>query len=84
MESNGVPGLIHLSSDMHEAVDGMTNVFNFTCCGELNIKGKGTMTTYLARILEDGEGEEGGDGGEGGGGGGEEGDTGGRDIPGKR
>jgi hypothetical protein len=29
----------------------MTNVFDFTCCGEINIKGKGTMTTYLARTL---------------------------------
>ena len=51
MESNGVPGLIHLSSDMHRMVADMTNVFDFTCCGEINIKGKGTMTTYLARTL---------------------------------
>jgi hypothetical protein len=75
MESNGVPGLIHLSSDMHRAVRGMTNVFDFTCCGEINIKGKGMMTTYLARTLENGEDEGGGGGGEG---------DGGRDIPGGR
>jgi hypothetical protein len=63
MESNGVPGLIHISSDMHRAVGGMTNVFDFTCCGEVSIKGKGKMTTYLARTLENGkDGEGGGDG----------------------
>jgi hypothetical protein len=56
MESNGVPGLIHLSSDMHQAVGSMRNIFDFTCCGEINIKGKGVMTTYLARVLDDGEG----------------------------
>ena len=59
MESNGVPGHLHLSSDMHQAVRGMTNIFDFTCCGEINIKGKGTMTTYLAKILNDGEEREG-------------------------
>ena len=51
MESNGVPGLIHLSSEMHQIVGGMTNIFQFTCCGKINIKGKGEMTKYLARIL---------------------------------
>jgi hypothetical protein len=40
---------------MHQAVCGMTNIFDFTCCGEIEIKGKGTMTTYLATILNDGE-----------------------------
>ncbi len=55
MESNGVPGHLHLSSDMHQAVCGMTNIFDFTCCGEIEIKGKGTMMTYLATILNDGE-----------------------------
>ncbi|KAL3758955.1 hypothetical protein ACHAWU_003026 [Discostella pseudostelligera] len=52
MESNGVPGLIHLSSDMYESVGNMTNIFDFTCCGMRNIKGKGMMTTYLARYLD--------------------------------
>ena len=51
MESNGVPGLIHLSSDMHRIVGGMTNVFDFSCCGKIDIKGKGEMTTFLARPL---------------------------------
>jgi len=49
MESNGVPGLIHLSSEMHRCVEGMTDVFDFSCCGKINIKGKGLMTTYLAK-----------------------------------
>ncbi|KAL7545291.1 hypothetical protein ACHAWF_008645 [Thalassiosira exigua] len=54
MESNGVPGHIHLSSDFFEASRHMTNVFDFSCCGEIQIKGKGAMTTYLARPQEDG------------------------------
>lgn len=49
MESNGVKGLIHLSSDMHQSVGDMTNVFDFSCCGKIDIKGKGEMTTYLAK-----------------------------------
>ncbi len=51
MESNGVPHLIHLSSDMYQTVDGLTNDFDFTCCGKIQVKGKGEMTTYLARPL---------------------------------
>ncbi|KAL7534902.1 hypothetical protein ACHAXR_006148 [Thalassiosira sp. AJA248-18] len=51
MESNGVPGRIHLSSDMYESVVGMTNVFDFSCCGKINIKGKGEMITFLADPL---------------------------------
>jgi len=49
MESNGVPSLIHLSSEMHKCVEGMTDVFDFSCCGKINVKGKGEMTTYLAK-----------------------------------
>ena len=49
MESNGVPGLIHISSEMYDCVDGMTNVFDFTCCGKMDIKGKGEMITYFAK-----------------------------------
>ena len=51
MESNGVPGLIHLSSEMYNNVRQMENVFDFSCCGKLDIKGKGEMTTYLAQPL---------------------------------
>ena len=51
MESNGVPNLIHLSSDIYEVVDHLTNDFEFTCCGKIDVKGKGEMTTYLAKPL---------------------------------
>ncbi|KAK1738195.1 adenylate/guanylate cyclase domain-containing protein [Skeletonema marinoi] len=51
MESNGLPNLIHLSSDMYQAVYALTNDFEFTCCGKIQVKGKGEMTTYLARPL---------------------------------
>jgi hypothetical protein len=57
MESNGVPGQIHLSSDMYHTVGTMTSIFDFTCCGENNIKGKGAMTTYLA-VTRDKEEDE--------------------------
>ena len=55
MESNGTPGLIHLSSEMYECVGGMADVFDFTCCGKINIKGKGEMTTYLAGPYDEDE-----------------------------
>ena len=55
MESHGVPGLIHLSSDMYQSVQNMDGVFHFSCCGKLDIKGKGEMTTYLARPLPEDE-----------------------------
>lgn len=51
MESNGLPSLIHISSDMHESICAMTDVFDFSCCGKIAIKGKGEMTTFLARPL---------------------------------
>jgi hypothetical protein len=53
MESNGVPGHIHITSEMYDVVCGMTKVFDFTCRGKTTIKGKGELTTYLARILND-------------------------------
>ncbi len=52
MESNGVPGLIHLSADMYQTVDRMSNIFDFSCRGQIQIKGKGEMTTYLAKTLD--------------------------------
>ena len=62
MESNGVRGLVHLSSEMHQIVGGITNIFHFTCCGKINIKGKCKMTTFLARILVDERDDGDGDG----------------------
>ena len=52
MESNGVPSHIHLSSDMYNAVANMNDTFEFKCCGSIEIKGKGDMTTFLAKPLE--------------------------------
>jgi hypothetical protein len=49
MESNGVPSQIHLSSDMYELVQNMRMHFDFECCGKKQIKGKGEMTTYVAK-----------------------------------
>ncbi|KAL3791836.1 hypothetical protein ACHAWO_013669 [Cyclotella atomus] len=48
MESNGVPNRIHISSEMHECVRHMSQ-FDFECCGKRQIKGKGEMTTYIAK-----------------------------------
>lgn len=49
MESNGVPGSIHVSADMYEVVNDMSDCFDFSCRGPLEIKGKGEMITYLAK-----------------------------------
>jgi len=48
MESNGIPAMIHLSEEMYQSVCNMDDMFDFSCCGKLEIKGKGEMTTYLA------------------------------------
>ena len=44
MESHGVPGKIHVSEAIHEAVG---HLFDLECRGEIAVKGKGNMTTYL-------------------------------------
>jgi len=49
MESNGLPGHVHLSSQMYEMVKHLSDVFEFSCRGNIQIKGKGEMITYLAR-----------------------------------
>jgi hypothetical protein len=51
MESNGVPNRIHLSSEMYECVQHVP-LFHFECCGKRQIKGKGEMTTYIAKARE--------------------------------
>jgi hypothetical protein len=51
MESNGFPSRIHLSSEMYERVQHMS-LFDFECCGKRQIKGKGEMTTYIAKARE--------------------------------
>jgi hypothetical protein len=51
MESNGVPSTVHITSEMHECVRHMAQ-FDFECCGKKQIKGKGEMTTYIAKPRE--------------------------------
>lgn len=48
MESNGIPSRVHISSEVHECVQYMRQ-FEFECCGKKQIKGKGEMTTYIAK-----------------------------------
>jgi len=51
MESNGIPGSIHMSSDMYDLVGNMHQHFDFHSCGTKVIKGKGEMTTFIAKPL---------------------------------
>jgi class 3 adenylate cyclase len=44
MESHGVPGRIHLSESTYKA---LKDKYDFESRGEMEIKGKGKMTTYL-------------------------------------
>jgi class 3 adenylate cyclase len=46
MESHGVPGEIHVTEETKRRLE---EQFAFECRGELEIKGKGPMTTYLLR-----------------------------------
>eukprot|EP00565_Helicotheca_tamesis_P008256 CAMPEP_0185735762 /NCGR_PEP_ID=MMETSP1171-20130828/26160_1 /TAXON_ID=374046 /ORGANISM="Helicotheca tamensis, Strain CCMP826" /LENGTH=275 /DNA_ID=CAMNT_0028406177 /DNA_START=729 /DNA_END=1556 /DNA_ORIENTATION=+ len=52
MESSGKPGYIHLSQQAYEKVQHLKDRFKFVSCGELQIKGKGTMATYMAHPIE--------------------------------
>ena len=52
MESHGVPGEIHISSDTHNLIKHLSYL-EFKCCGEIHVKGKGFMVTYLARRREE-------------------------------
>ncbi len=51
MESNGIPGSIHMSSDMYNLVGNMHQYFEFHPCGTKLIKGKGEMKTFVAKPL---------------------------------
>jgi class 3 adenylate cyclase len=44
MESHGVPGRIHVSESTFQALEG---AFELEARGPIEIKGKGTMSTYL-------------------------------------
>uniref|UniRef100_A0A0N4Z5T7 Guanylate cyclase n=1 Tax=Parastrongyloides trichosuri TaxID=131310 RepID=A0A0N4Z5T7_PARTI len=54
MESNGMPGCIHITSDMYELLS-LLGGFDMDCRGEVMIKGKGLMTTYWLLGLTDDE-----------------------------
>jgi len=44
MESHGVPGAIQVSESTYQAA---THLFEFECRGDIQVKGKGQMKTYL-------------------------------------
>lgn len=51
MESHGIPGEIHISADTYNNIKHLSYL-KFECQGEINVKGKGLMTTYLVRQRE--------------------------------
>ena len=56
MESQGVPGCLHISSDAYEKVKRYLSHFEIQCRGTVDVKGKGTMTTYvldMSSIIKD-------------------------------
>jgi len=54
MESHGIPGEIHISSDTYNKINHLSYL-TFRCCGEIFVKGKGPMVTYIARRREETE-----------------------------
>ena len=47
MESHGIPGKIHISLEMKEALEQYENEFRYEARGKLFIKGKGEMETFF-------------------------------------
>ena len=49
MESNGLPGRIHVSNSVFEHLQMKKDAadFSWECRGDIPIKGKGIMTTYF-------------------------------------
>ncbi len=50
LESHGIPGYIHMSSQTYEKVKKSLPNLDIRCRGEIMVKGKGTMMTYLLKI----------------------------------
>ncbi|TKR67787.1 hypothetical protein L596_023882 [Steinernema carpocapsae] len=50
MDSSGVPGQIQVTEEMQKIL--VEEGFEFDCRGEINVKGKGLMTTYLLKLPE--------------------------------
>jgi class 3 adenylate cyclase len=46
MESHGIPGIVHISDATYQQVKG---TFPVECRGEIDVKGKGKMTTYILK-----------------------------------
>jgi hypothetical protein len=52
MDSCGVPGRIQVTEETKQILE--KEGFQFECRGQLDIKGKGLMTTYLLKLPCDG------------------------------
>lgn len=50
MESHGKAGFMHISEDTYEIVHRQCPHLHFTCRGDIEVKGKGIMTTYLIQL----------------------------------
>jgi len=50
MDSSGIPGKIQVTEEVRQILE--QEGFEFDCRGEINVKGKGLMTTYLLRVPE--------------------------------
>mmetsp|Transcript_20 Transcript_20/g.19 ORF Transcript_20/g.19 Transcript_20/m.19 type:complete len:514 (-) Transcript_20:304-1845(-) len=50
MESHGIPGHIQISSDTYEKIKDCLCHLNIDCRGQIDVKGKGRMTTYLIKL----------------------------------
>lgn len=50
MESQGIPSYIHMSKDTYFRVQKHLKHMDIKCRGEIDVKGKGTMTTYLLQL----------------------------------
>uniref|UniRef100_A0A7E4V1G9 adenylate cyclase n=1 Tax=Panagrellus redivivus TaxID=6233 RepID=A0A7E4V1G9_PANRE len=48
MDSSGIPGKIQVTEETKQIL--ASEGFEFDCRGEINVKGKGLMTTYLLRV----------------------------------
>ena len=51
MESNGHPGGVHISSETYRNIKHL-DYLHAQCCGEVLIKGKGLMTTYVVTKMD--------------------------------
>ena len=50
MESHGMPGYLHMSSETYEKVKHQLSHIDIRCRGEIDVKGKGKMKTYTIKM----------------------------------